>query len=185
VLTPPQTEPARLLAQSQSKRHIKRTADNPGGIVSVESPLHYSNVSLIDPVTNAPVRVSWRYLEDGSKVRVTRGRLASGSIVPRPEVLLQRRKPLPTTAGPRDTEPAQASVVTHSRGDLPSALELHMPRRHFHSPAAAETATATGAAPSNLASPGAAAVVAAGTWGGLGARAARGWRGFAAGGFIR
>lgn len=52
----------------QSKRHIKRTKDNPGGIVSVESPLHYSNVSLIDPTTGVPCRVAWRYLESGEKV---------------------------------------------------------------------------------------------------------------------
>ena len=58
--------PRRSLAQS--KRHMKRSGDNPGGIISVESPLHYSNVALLDPVTNAPVRASWRWLEDGTKV---------------------------------------------------------------------------------------------------------------------
>lgn len=52
----------------QVKRHIKRTEDNPGGIITTESPLHYSNVQLVDPVTKAPVRVTWRFLEDGSKV---------------------------------------------------------------------------------------------------------------------
>jgi ribosomal protein L24 len=52
----------------QIKKTIKRSEGNPGGIVSTESPLHYSNVQLIDPITNSPVRVTWRYLEDGSKV---------------------------------------------------------------------------------------------------------------------
>ena len=52
----------------QNKRFLKRSKDNPGGIVSVESPLHYSNVSLVDPVTEQPVRVTWRFLEDGTKV---------------------------------------------------------------------------------------------------------------------
>lgn len=52
----------------QTKRHIKRTKENPGGIINVESPLHYSNVSLVDPVNNSPVRVCWRFLEDGTKV---------------------------------------------------------------------------------------------------------------------
>jgi Ribosomal proteins 50S L24/mitochondrial 39S L24 len=52
----------------QAKRHIKRTGDNPGGIITAESPLHYSNVQLVDPVTKAPVRATWRFLEDGSKV---------------------------------------------------------------------------------------------------------------------
>jgi len=65
--------PAPLLpspaARLQNKRFLKRTKDNPGGIVSVESPLHYSNVKLVDPQTGQPVRVTWRFLEDGTKVR--------------------------------------------------------------------------------------------------------------------
>ncbi len=88
----------------------------------VQVPLQYSNVALIDPVTSAPVRSTWRYLSDGTKVRtvalvlttrrcrnwvprphmsfhlqvrVSRGKQASGSVIPRPEVLLQRRKPRP------------------------------------------------------------------------------------------
>lgn len=108
---------------SQNKRHIKRTKDNPGGIVSIESPIHYSNVALVDPVTNAPVRVSWRYLEDGSKVRITKGKLASGSIIHRPEILKQRRKPRPVGEGPQDTPVVAALEVSHKLGDLPSALK--------------------------------------------------------------
>ena len=97
----------------QAKRHIKRTQDNPGGIITVEVcsriyttrshavnaasswlaaalmvallstimwsianavkfpqvPIHFSSVALIDPVTSAPVRTTWRYLEDGTKVK--------------------------------------------------------------------------------------------------------------------
>ena len=34
----------------------------------VQKPVAYSNVSLIDPVTKAACRVSWRYLADGTKV---------------------------------------------------------------------------------------------------------------------
>eukprot|EP00889_Picochlorum_renovo_P008741 jgi/Picre1/35771/NNA_003231.t1 len=70
-----------------NKRAVKKTQENPGGMVSVESPVAYANVSLIDPVTKSPVKVTWRYLEDGTKVRVTRGNLASGSIIPRPRFL--------------------------------------------------------------------------------------------------
>ena len=39
------------------------------GVDALQSPLHYSNVMLADPVTGRPVRVGWRYLEDGTKVR--------------------------------------------------------------------------------------------------------------------
>lgn len=90
--------------------------------MSVESPISYSNVSLIDPVTKAPVKVSWRYLEDGSKVRVTRGQLASGSIIPRPEILMQRKKPRPASLGNSDTTMEQAVAETHS-DEIPTALK--------------------------------------------------------------
>lgn len=134
----------------QSKRHIKRTKDSPGGIISVESPLHYSNVQLVDPVTNAPVRVSWRYLEDGTKIRVSRGRQGSGSIIPRPDILKQRRKPLPVAAGPLDTPAKAALTSTHTPGDLPSALSQLMQRRQYSS--IAQTVASRGAVFSGLVS---------------------------------
>ncbi len=43
-----------------------------GGLVRSETPIHISNVAVIDPETNAPTRVRYRFLEDGSKVRVSR-----------------------------------------------------------------------------------------------------------------
>lgn len=43
-----------------------------------------------------PCKVGIRYLEDGSKVRVSRGIGASGSIIPRPEILKIRTTPRPT-----------------------------------------------------------------------------------------
>lgn len=36
--------------------------------MTVQAPIHYSNVALIDPVTKGAVRVQWRFLEDGTKV---------------------------------------------------------------------------------------------------------------------
>eukprot|EP00850_Spirogloea_muscicola_P002351 SM000009S23480 [mRNA] locus=s9:189656:191424:+ [translate_table: standard] len=85
------------------KKHVKRTEGSPGGIITMEAPLRVSNVSLLDPVTGSPCRVSFRWLEDGTKVRVARGPASSGAIVPRPAVLLERRMPLPLAVGPRDT----------------------------------------------------------------------------------
>eukprot|EP00959_Pyramimonas_sp_CCMP1952_P252257 5270637-Pyramimonas_sp.AAC.1 len=42
-------------------------------------------------------------------VRVGRGHLASGSVIPRPEILKERRKPLPTSeAGLTKTTPLEA-----------------------------------------------------------------------------
>lgn len=49
-----------------------------GGIVEREAPLDASNVALICPETNAPTRVGYKILEDGSKVRIAR---KSGAVI--------------------------------------------------------------------------------------------------------
>ncbi|KAH7846120.1 hypothetical protein Vadar_010198 [Vaccinium darrowii] len=85
------------------KKHIKQGQGHEGGIFSVEAPLHVSNVQVIDPVTGKPCKVGMRYLEDGTKVRVSRGIGASESIIPRPEILKIRTTPRPTVAGSKDT----------------------------------------------------------------------------------
>ncbi|HLC29899.1 MAG TPA: 50S ribosomal protein L24 [Dehalococcoidia bacterium] len=55
------------------KRHMKpRGATQPGGIVEKEAPLHLSNVMLVCTRCDHPVRVSFRLLEGGAKVRVCR-----------------------------------------------------------------------------------------------------------------
>jgi large subunit ribosomal protein L24 len=53
------------------KRHTK---GNPmrgvaGGILEKEMPIHISNIALLNPTTNKPDRVGFKFLEDGSKVR--------------------------------------------------------------------------------------------------------------------
>jgi large subunit ribosomal protein L24 len=40
-----------LSTADQVKKHIKRSKEQEGGIVSIEAPLHVSNVQLVDPVT--------------------------------------------------------------------------------------------------------------------------------------
>ncbi|XP_022759734.1 uncharacterized protein LOC111306095 [Durio zibethinus] len=85
------------------KKHIKQGPGHEGGIFTVEAPLHASNVQVLDPVTGKPCKVGIKYLEDGTKVRVSRGIGASGSIIPRPEILKIRKTPRPTVAGPKDT----------------------------------------------------------------------------------
>ncbi|WCJ31888.1 50S ribosomal protein L24 [Euphorbia peplus] len=85
------------------KKHIKGGEGHAGGIFTVEAPLHASNVQVVDPITGKPTKVGVRYLEDGTKVRVSRGQGASGSIIPRPDILKIRTTPRPTAAGPKDT----------------------------------------------------------------------------------
>ncbi|XP_030494404.1 uncharacterized protein LOC115710196 isoform X2 [Cannabis sativa] len=85
------------------KKHIKQGQGHEGGIFTVEAPLHVSNVQVLDPVTGKPCKIGTKYLEDGTKVRVSRGIGSSGSIIPRPEILKIRTTPRPTVAGPKDT----------------------------------------------------------------------------------
>ena len=81
--------------------------------MTIEVPIDASNVSIADPVSQAPVRVSWRFLEDGTKVRVTKGKLASGTIVPRPEILQVRRTARKDGIGPKDTPSDVVKQVTY------------------------------------------------------------------------
>ena len=56
------------------KRHQKpRGLNAPGGILEKESPIHLSNLALIDPKSDRPTRVGFRVLGDGKKVRVAKG----------------------------------------------------------------------------------------------------------------
>mmetsp|Transcript_48945 Transcript_48945/g.72765 ORF Transcript_48945/g.72765 Transcript_48945/m.72765 type:complete len:181 (-) Transcript_48945:238-780(-) len=59
-----------------------------GKIKMEERSIHYSNVNLVDPVTGYPTRVTRKFLEDGTKVRVAK---QSGAIIPRPDILGIRR----------------------------------------------------------------------------------------------
>ncbi|CAM9435640.1 unnamed protein product, partial [Heterosigma akashiwo] len=52
------------------------------------------------------------YLEDGSKVRIAK---RSGSIIPRPDILMERRTPRSTVVGEKDTVPEEAPGG-HQRG---------------------------------------------------------------------
>lgn len=54
------------------KKHQKPNNANPqGGILTVEAPIHVSNVMLIDPKTGEPTRVGYK-VEGDKKVRVSK-----------------------------------------------------------------------------------------------------------------
>lgn len=61
----------------------------PSRNLSVERPLPYHAVNLVDPESNKPTRVVRKFLEDGTKVRVSK---RSGVIIPRPDHILTQRK---------------------------------------------------------------------------------------------
>jgi large subunit ribosomal protein L24 len=62
----------RVEGLNMSKKHQKPNpnANQPGGIIEREAPLHISNVAIYNPATQKADRVGFRSLEDGRKVRV-------------------------------------------------------------------------------------------------------------------
>ena len=55
------------------KRHMRPTGpQKPGGIIEREAPIAVSNVRPLCPACNKPVRVGYRILPDGRKVRYCR-----------------------------------------------------------------------------------------------------------------
>jgi large subunit ribosomal protein L24 len=54
------------------RRHRRPVGDTPGGIVEKEMPIDISNVALWNSAENRRVKVGFRVLEDGRKVRIDR-----------------------------------------------------------------------------------------------------------------
>ena len=59
------------------KRHMKPTAQRPGGILEVEAPIAASKLMLADPDGGKPSRIKFK-TENGKKVRVAK----SGTAIP-------------------------------------------------------------------------------------------------------
>jgi large subunit ribosomal protein L24 len=62
----------RVEGLNMAKKHQKPNpnANQPGGIIEREAPLHISNVAIYNPATQKADRIGFRSLEDGRKVRV-------------------------------------------------------------------------------------------------------------------
>ena len=61
----------RVQGVNMVKRHRRATQNDAGGIVSMEAPLHISNVAHVDPDTGAATRVGFE-VKNGVKVRVAK-----------------------------------------------------------------------------------------------------------------
>lgn len=74
-------------------KRIKGNTDRgiKGRTVQKERSMPYSNVSLLDPIDNQPTKIFRKFLEDGTKVRVSK---KTGAIIPRPEILTFRKRPI-------------------------------------------------------------------------------------------
>ena len=55
-----------------ARRHTRQSMGNPGGIVDKELTIHVSNIAHLDPASNKPTRVGYKFLDDGRKVRFAR-----------------------------------------------------------------------------------------------------------------
>ena len=60
------------------KRHTRQSARTQGGIISKEAPINWSNVAHIDPKSNKPTRIGFKFLKDGRKVRFAK---KSGEVI--------------------------------------------------------------------------------------------------------
>ncbi len=75
------TEQNRVLVAGVNmiKRHVRPSQDDPdGGIKTFEAPIAISNVAHLDPKDGKPVRVGFKILKDGKKVRIAK---RSGEVI--------------------------------------------------------------------------------------------------------
>jgi large subunit ribosomal protein L24 len=57
------------------KRHQRQSAQQEGGIISKEGPIHLSNLALADPKDGKPTRVGFKFVgqgDDRKKVRIAK-----------------------------------------------------------------------------------------------------------------
>ena len=72
--------------------------------------MHASDVNLVDPVTGKPTRIKRKVLETGEKVRIA---VKSGAIIPRPEILTVRRRPINPAITAQCTSEDDAWEITY------------------------------------------------------------------------
>ena len=60
------------------KRHQSQTAQQDGGIITREAPIHISNLALEDPKDGKRTRIGFKTLKDGRKVRFAK---RSGEVI--------------------------------------------------------------------------------------------------------
>lgn len=61
------------------KRHQRQTGGQQGGIISKESPIHLSNIAIVDSQTGKPTRVGFKFIGEGENRRKVRIAKRSGA----------------------------------------------------------------------------------------------------------
>ncbi len=67
--------------KTHHERVRRSKAGQEGGIEQREAPIDISNVAIVDPKTQSPARVGYQFQDDGRKVRITKGKNASGTVL--------------------------------------------------------------------------------------------------------
>jgi large subunit ribosomal protein L24 len=60
------------------KRHQRQTAQQEGGIISKEGPIHLSNLAIADPSDGKPTRVGFKFVGEGHDRKKVRFAKRSG-----------------------------------------------------------------------------------------------------------
>lgn len=101
---------------------MKRTKGNDdgesiGGVRPILAPIHISNVNLLDPETGVGTRIAIGYLEDGTKVRVSK---KSGLIIEKPnrDDLTYENRNKSRVDGTGDTAPDRVLDITYKGEDF-------------------------------------------------------------------
>ena len=74
----PGDERAVVRGVNMVKRHQKQTAQQEGGIISKEMPIHLSNIALADPKDGKPTRVGFKTVGKGDDQKLVRIAKRSG-----------------------------------------------------------------------------------------------------------
>ena len=69
-----------MVKRHQRPRQVAgaQRAEQVGGVIEKEGPIHISNVLLADPKDSKPTRIGFKKLDDGTKVRIAR---RSGEVI--------------------------------------------------------------------------------------------------------
>jgi large subunit ribosomal protein L24 len=68
----PSAERALVRGVNLVKRHQRQSAQQEGGIISKELPVHLSNIAIADPKDGKPTRIGFKIGSDGRKVRIAK-----------------------------------------------------------------------------------------------------------------
>ena len=74
----PRAERVLVRGINMVKRHQKQTAQQEGGIISKELPIHLSNIALADPKDGKPTRVGFKTVGTGDDRKLIRFAKRSG-----------------------------------------------------------------------------------------------------------